>query len=91
MNKITVEIIFASVDTQHFWEIDLPPGASILDALKRINIFTLYPELLRHDLPVGIFNKKVPLETALRHGDRVEVYRPLVIDPKTARRKRAKK
>jgi putative ubiquitin-RnfH superfamily antitoxin RatB of RatAB toxin-antitoxin module len=61
---------------------DLPDGATVLDALLKAG--------LGKEHSVGIFGEPAALDTRLRDGDRVEVYRPLQIDPKEARRKRAK-
>ncbi len=63
-------------------ELDMPPGSSIADLLQ-----TLRESPLR-DAPVGIWGRKQPTSTLLRDGDRVELYRPLRVDPKVARRER---
>lgn len=63
-------------------------GMTVADALTASGIFERYPEA--RDLPVGIFSKKVARDTCVRPGDRVEVYRPLLSDPKEKRRKRAR-
>lgn len=65
--------------------LDLPAGATLRDALTKSN--------LDWDLRVnafGIFGQQVPLDHPLADGDRVEIYRPLAMDPKEARRRRAK-
>ncbi|MGQ3889732.1 RnfH family protein [Legionella sp. CNM-1927-20] len=67
----------------------LPEGATVEDALKESAIFTLCPEI--DELPIGIFSKRVERTTPLRTGDRIEIYRPLLTDPKEKRRLRAKK
>ena len=70
--------------------LDLPAGATLADALAASGIAA------RHDLPpetlrVGIWGREKPPETLLREHDRVEVYRPLLVDPKEARRQRYRK
>jgi uncharacterized protein len=70
--------------------LDLPAGATLADALAASGI------AVRHDLPpetlrVGIWGREKPPETLLREHDRVEVYRPLLVDPKEARRQRYRK
>ncbi|NCT56741.1 MAG: RnfH family protein [Legionella sp.] len=63
-------------------------GMTVADALTASGIFEHYPEA--RDLPVGIFSQKVARDTFVKPGDRVEVYRPLLSDPKEKRRKRAR-
>jgi len=67
----------------------LPRGATVSDALAQSGLAALHPELDVAAAPVGIFGRRVESKRALADGDRVEIYRPLVADPKTARRKRA--
>lgn len=62
--------------------LELPAGATILDALQACGLVVEDPG------SVGIWGRKAPLEQALREGDRVEICRPLLVDPKVARRER---
>jgi putative ubiquitin-RnfH superfamily antitoxin RatB of RatAB toxin-antitoxin module len=78
-----VEVIYALPDGARCVTIELPAGARVGDALAASGLETKNP--------VGIFGKRVPLEHPLADGDRVEIYRPLAIDPKEARRRRARK
>ena len=64
-------------------------GMTVTDALAASKLFERYPET--KNLDVGIFSQKVALDTLVKPGDRVEVYRPLISDPKEKRRKRVKK
>jgi len=64
-------------------------GMTVADALNASGVFEQYPEA--EGLPVGIFSRIVTLDTPVKPGDRVEVYRPLLGDPKEKRRKRVKK
>jgi putative ubiquitin-RnfH superfamily antitoxin RatB of RatAB toxin-antitoxin module len=67
--------------------LDYAPGMVVSDALNQSDVFAHHPEA--RDYPVGIFSKKVSRETPLKPGDRVEIYRPLLSDPKEKRRQRA--
>ncbi|STX50304.1 protein yfjF [Legionella busanensis] len=67
----------------------LPEGATVEDALNESGIVTLFPDV--QELAIGIFSKRVDRTTALKTGDRIEIYRPLINDPKEKRRLRAKK
>lgn len=83
MTRIRVTVVAALPDRTVEIEVDLPAGATVAEALVRSGI----------DAPpaaaVGIYGLRVARDTVLGHGDRVEVYRPLLADPKAARRGRA--
>jgi len=89
-NKIKVEVCFASVDQEVMLEVELLMGQTIHDAIKQSGILKQFPEIDLDKNKVGIFSKRLPLDTVVKTGDRVEIYRPLLIDPKTARRNREK-
>jgi putative ubiquitin-RnfH superfamily antitoxin RatB of RatAB toxin-antitoxin module len=87
---VDVEIVY--VPTQHApirVYLNLTDGATIEDALQRSGLYVQYPEI--QGLSVGIFSKMVPRATVLRNGDRIEIYQPLLVDPKDKRRERARK
>jgi putative ubiquitin-RnfH superfamily antitoxin RatB of RatAB toxin-antitoxin module len=66
-------------------------GTTIGQAIELSGVLTEYPEINLVTQPVGIYAKKKALDTVLRERDRVEIYRPLVADPKDSRRRRAAK
>jgi putative ubiquitin-RnfH superfamily antitoxin RatB of RatAB toxin-antitoxin module len=68
--------------------LELQSGSTVRDALNTSEIFNTYPET--KELPVGIYAKQTSLDTVLKDGDRVELYRPLVRDPKEKRRQMAR-
>lgn len=84
-----VEVAYARPETQTLLCVDLPPGATAGEAVTRSGILSRHPEIEWPGAPIGIFGRKVDPGRLLREGDRVEVYRPLVADPKEARRRRA--
>ena len=86
---ITVEVAFALSDKQLIIKIIIPEGANIKAAIDASNILLRFPEIDLNINKVGVFDKISDLNTLLRHQDRVEIYRPLMIDPKEARVKRA--
>lgn len=67
--------------------LDLKQKATVSDALNASGIYAIHPET--RGLPVGIFAKQVSLEHILKEGDRIEIYRPLILDPKENRRQKA--
>jgi hypothetical protein len=87
--KIRVEIVYALRDAQAVVAIELESGASAADALQASGLRDTIPGGLPQDLDIGIWGVRVAPGTELHNGDRVEIYRPLVADPKQARRRRA--
>lgn len=73
------------------WPLTLAPGANVWQALQASGISAQFPQLDLRQATVGIWGRKARLEQALRQGDRIEIYRPLRVDPKFARRERFKK
>jgi uncharacterized protein len=69
-------------------EIELPEGATLVDALRASGLFERHPQLQHSDQRFGIWGAKRKLDEPLRDGDRVEAWRPLQVDPKQARRLR---
>lgn len=92
MNKlITVEIAYACPDKQRIITIQVEAGSSIETVIDRSGILEVFPEINLLKQKVGVFSKIKKLTDEVEEGDRVEIYRPLIIDPKEARRNRAEK
>ncbi|MDX1551515.1 MAG: RnfH family protein [Marinobacter sp.] len=90
---MNVEVAFARPDKQEIIRLQVEQGTSAVEAVKRSGIAAVFPEIDPDKDDMGIFGKviKNPSDHELRDGDRVEIYRPLKIDPKQARLNRAKK
>ena len=89
-SAITVEVAYAEPARQLIVSLEVPPGTTALQAVRQSGIRREFPALAAEArLELGIFSKKCPPEAVLRPGDRVEIYRPLLIDPKAARRLKA--
>ncbi len=89
--SINVEVAYATPEKQIIRAINVDQGTTIGAAIVRSGIMIDFPEL-DNDLEnaaVGIFGKVAAMTTVLNDGDRVEIYRPLIADPKEVRRKRA--
>jgi putative ubiquitin-RnfH superfamily antitoxin RatB of RatAB toxin-antitoxin module len=71
--------------------LDVAPGTTIGQAIEMSGILQEAPEINLVTMPVGIYGKKKNLDTVLQPRDRIEIYRPLIADPKDARRRRAKR
>lgn len=91
--KIQVEVAYALPHKQKIVAVEVPEGTTLLDAVRQSGIEAEFPELVLADAKFGIFGKAVrdAEGEVLRAGDRVEIYRPLIIDPKQARANRAAK
>ncbi|MCU0756449.1 MAG: RnfH family protein [Xanthomonadales bacterium] len=91
MNTIRIEVAYAHPARQWLLTLTLPAGATVLDAVMQSGLPDTVPDLPPLAGHVGIHSIPVPPTQALVDGDRVEIYRPLTIDPKDARRARAVK
>ncbi|PKM11203.1 MAG: RnfH family protein [Gammaproteobacteria bacterium HGW-Gammaproteobacteria-3] len=86
---IRVEVAYATPEEQPILNVTLPEGATVEQAIVNSGILTRFPEIDLHTAKVGIFSSGCKLDTVLKESDRVEIYRPLLHDPKEARRNRA--
>lgn len=91
MDEIRVQVCYACPNRSLLREVVLPPGATLQSAIERSGLLHDVPEIDLTACRVGVFGKLKPLDAVLREHDRVEIYRPLVADPKESRRKRARK
>lgn len=90
-SKLRVEVAYALPDRQILLELEVEGGTTVRQAIERSGILRRYPGIQIARGRVGIFGRRVDLDAPLRDGDRVEIYRPLVADPKEARRRRVKR
>ncbi len=88
-NRLAVELVLATAETQVLLALDVDEGATVGDVIAESGIQSRFPGLAVAEMPAGIWGKRVSRERAVRQGDRVELYRPLEIDPREARRQRA--
>jgi putative ubiquitin-RnfH superfamily antitoxin RatB of RatAB toxin-antitoxin module len=86
---LRVEVAYATAERQAIVWVEVPPGCTVGEAIERSAIREQFPEMVVQPDRVGIFSRKVALDHVVRSGDRVEIYRPLIADPKESRRKRA--
>ncbi|MDP2822877.1 MAG: RnfH family protein [Sulfuritalea sp.] len=86
---IHVEVVYARPERQEVASLALPAGSTAGQAIEASGLLARYPEidLAKHKL--GIYAKLAKVDTALRDRDRVEIYRPLIADPKEVRKQRA--
>ena len=89
-DKLKVEVCYAMQEKQLLVPVSVPEGATLQEALEASGLLEKHPEIdLAKTNKLGIFAKLVKADTVLRDRDRIEIYRPLIADPKEVRRKRA--
>ncbi|WP_421527263.1 RnfH family protein [Pseudomonas brenneri] len=90
---IEIEVVYAAVDRQRLLNLAVAPGTSLRAAVLASGIATQFPEVDVANCPLGIFGKVVAdaQTRSVQVGDRIEIYRPLLADPKEVRRLRAAK
>ena len=91
VEKVQVVISYATPTQEFLQALEVEPGTTIGQAIEASGVLAAFPDINLVTQPVGIFARKKTLETVLRPRDRIEIYRPLVADPKDSRRKRAAK
>lgn len=91
MADIRVQICYARPEAQTLQEVVVPHDATVRAAIEKSGVLRDWPEIDLTCLRVGVYGKLKTLDTALRDHDRIEIYRPLIADPKESRRKRAVK
>jgi putative ubiquitin-RnfH superfamily antitoxin RatB of RatAB toxin-antitoxin module len=89
--SLSIEVCYARADAQTLVALTLPCGATVRDAIAASEIARKHPEIDPAAAKLGIFGKLASLDTPLADRDRVEIYRPLIVDPKLARQRRVEK
>lgn len=87
--RVHVEVVYALRERQALLSLEVEEGATARNAIERSGILRRYPQIDLARDTVGVFGRIVDLDAPLRDGDRVEIYRTLIADPKEARRTRA--
>lgn len=85
---MVVTVVYGAADRLYHLTAEVPQGATLLDAVVASGLLAQVPALSAQTLDLGVFNRPRPSHTLARPGDRIEVYRHLVVDPKEARRVR---
>ena len=87
--NINIEVAYAKPEEQVILAINVTKGTTVDEAIIKSGILSKFSEIDIANSKVGIFGKAVKNTTVLNEGDRVEIYRPLIADPKEVRRQRA--
>ncbi|CNE97045.1 RnfH family protein [Yersinia kristensenii] len=89
MSDIRVEVVYALPERQYLRVVSLDEGSTVEEAIRASGLLELRPDIDLTKNKVGIYSRPVKLRDKLNDGDRVEIYRPLIADPKELRRQRA--
>lgn len=90
-NQLKLEVVFALPERQTILQVTVEPGYTVKEAIEASGIMERYSEIDLDKNAVGIWNRVCKLDAIPVDGDRIEIYRPLIADPKEARRLRAEK
>ena len=91
-DSISVEVAYALPKKQQIVKLDVPPGTTALEAVTLSKLDEVFDELvIGPDLKIGVWGKVTTADRVLAAGERVEIYRPLLVDPKEVRKARAAK
>lgn len=86
---IKVEVVYALAEKQSLLAVNVALGCTAIEAVRLSKIGDIYPDIDMENLSLGIFSNACTTDKILTAGDRVEIYRPLIADPKEIRKKRA--
>lgn len=84
-----VELVYALPASQEVIELELPEGVTVMRALELSGFMDRHPDIAVTTPALGIYGRRAAPDTILKDGDRIEIYRPRLADPKHARRRRA--
>ena len=87
--KFEVEVAYARPDSQVILTLKVDDDTTVEQAIRHSGILEKFPEIDMEGIKAGVFGKLAKLNSTLRPGDRIEIYRPLIADPKAVRKKRA--
>lgn len=88
-STLRVEVVYALPETQPLFVVEVAAGATVEQVIRESGVLAAFPAIDLAQNKVGIFSKLVKLDERVRDKDRIEIYRPLIADPKEVRRKRA--
>ena len=88
-DQLSIEVVYALPQKQEMFTVKLPDGATVRQAIEACGVLQKYPEIDLTKNKLGIFAKLTKPDAPLRNRDRVEIYRPLIADPKEVRKQRA--
>lgn len=91
MSEIRVEVVYALPERQYLRTVKLEEGSTVEQAIVASGLLELRKDIDLKSNKVGVYSRPVKLADTISDGDRIEIYRPLIVDPKELRRQRAEK
>ena len=88
-DSYVVEVVYGTPEEQVLLTVQVTGDITVEEAIKRSKILARFPEIDLASVKLGVFGKLTKKDAMLQPGDRIEIYRPLIADPKVARQKRA--
>jgi len=88
-SDLQLEVVYARADVQVCRQVTVPAGSTVRQAIDASGLLTEFPEILLTKQSVGRYGELTALESEVQPGDRIEIYRPLQVDPRETRRRRA--
>lgn len=90
-NQLHIEVVYGVPNKQELLSVVVPENTTVEQAIVESGILSLFPDIDLNVNKVGVWNRTVKLSEVLRDTDRIEIYRPLIADPKEVRKRRAEK
>jgi putative ubiquitin-RnfH superfamily antitoxin RatB of RatAB toxin-antitoxin module len=84
---MNIGVCYADADRQLWLRMEMPDGSSVEQAIQRSGILQRFPEIDLTTQKVGVYGRLVKLDSTVKDGDRIEIYRPIIADPRTVRRR----
>ncbi|WP_133405994.1 RnfH family protein [Parashewanella tropica] len=91
VDHITVDVVYALPKQQKIISVTVSPETSAIEVLKQSGMQTFFPEIDYDEVKLGVFSNLIKPDRVMEAGERLEIYRPLIADPKDVRRRRAEK
>ena len=82
-----IQVVYANPARQFWVHVEVPEGTTVREAVMRSDVLRQFPEIDLEQQKLGIFGKLTPLDSPLTDGDRIEIYRPLIADPKLVKQR----
>ena len=89
LNTIKVEVVYGLAEEQALLSVDVPEESQVKEVILASGILEQFPEIDLDKVKVGLFGKLTKMDQSVRARDRIEIYRPLIADPKEVRKRRA--
>ncbi|MCC5859259.1 MAG: RnfH family protein [Ectothiorhodospiraceae bacterium] len=88
--RVAVQVAYATPERQVVLDVEVPAGSTAEEVIRLSGVLERFPEIDLGCQAVGIFGREISLADTINAGDRVEIYRPLIADPREVRRQRAR-